>query len=224
MWTSLINNKLFLFLIFITIGIILADEEKCKSIEHCYKCPEQNKCETCEDGYTLNFEQTKCVLLENNNKNSPSGPSKKSSIVSPQKSPVPPQNSPAPSGSAKKSSPVPQQNSPAPSNSNKKSFPAPPLNQPSALAKTSSNNSIKKASNPPVASNNPQPSALDNITNEETKSFSRTICKMIIYLIIAALLIFGLRWLYLKKKKYKLGYYNDDNRNPDENAKAVYIK
>ena len=65
-------SKLFILLLSINLGIIFADFNKCTSIEHCDKCPIQGKCETCEYGYTLNFEQTKCILLqstEDSNKN-----------------------------------------------------------------------------------------------------------------------------------------------------------
>ena len=102
------NIILFIVLLSIHIGIILADDNKC-SIEHCEKCSEETKCETCKEGYTLNFAQTKCLeLIKNSNKQSSSaqnssGVSKNSSAStssgSAKKSPAS-----TSSGSAKKSS------------------------------------------------------------------------------------------------------------------------
>ena len=291
MLTSKINNKLFLFLLLISIGMILADKQKCKSIKHCNICPEKNKCKTCQDGYTLNLDKTKCILQENKNKNATSGSVKKSSISSKQKlpsspkqklpsspkqklpsspqqkppspqqkppspqqkspspqqkspspqqkspspqqkspspqqkSPDPPKKSPTPSNNAPptpKNLPLKPQNPPSPSSYAKKSFPAPPQNKPLVSAKISSNNnSLKKA---PVISKNPQASALNFITNEEQKSFLYLICKMVIYLVVAFLLIIALRWLFLRRKKIKFGYYDDNSGNLEEKAKVVYIK
>ena len=60
------NNKLFLLLLFINVVTIFTQQEKCKAIEHCDLCPDLPKCETCSVGYTLNFYQTKCLLLHDN--------------------------------------------------------------------------------------------------------------------------------------------------------------
>ena len=60
------NNKLFLLLFFINLVTIFTQQEKCKAIEHCDLCPDLPKCETCSVGYTLNFYQTKCLLLHDN--------------------------------------------------------------------------------------------------------------------------------------------------------------
>ncbi len=134
------NNLLFIVLLYIHIGIIFADDNKC-SIEHCEKCSDETKCEKCKEGYTLNFSQTKCLeLLKNSNKQS--GSAQKSSTSSSKTSGSAKQSSNAtPSGSAKKSSNA------TPSGSAKQSSNA----TPSGSAKKSSNatpsGSAKKSSN-----------------------------------------------------------------------------
>ena len=40
-------NKLFILLLYINLGIVLTDEDKCTTIKNCLKCPDQNKCEEC---------------------------------------------------------------------------------------------------------------------------------------------------------------------------------
>ena len=44
-------NNLLILILTINLGIILTDEDKCTSIEHCQKCPNQNKCDECENGF-----------------------------------------------------------------------------------------------------------------------------------------------------------------------------
>ena len=71
-------NKLFMFLLSINIGIILSADDKCTSIDHCLKWTENNKCETCDKGYTLNFDQNKCneLIQPDNRKSTKKGSSK----------------------------------------------------------------------------------------------------------------------------------------------------
>jgi hypothetical protein len=38
------------------------------------------------------------------------------------------------------------------------------------------------------------------------------------------LLVLCARWIYAKKKKSKVGYFYDENGNPEEKAKVVYIQ
>ncbi len=227
MYSSLINNKLLLFLLLINIAIIVAEDQKCESLEHCDKCPDPNKCEKCENGYSLNFEQTKCILVENNDKPSGSGTKSSSAQQNPSSSSgSAKKSSSAPSsGSAKNSSPTPAQNSPPPSGSTKKSSSAPAQNQPSGSAQTSSNNQVNKASNPPVASNKPFSSAFEGKIGEEKNIFSNSLVKMAKYFAICIVVILCLRCIILKvKKNKKEEYFYDDSENPKEKAKTVYIK
>ena len=53
-------NKLFMLLLYINFGIILADEDKCITIKKCKKCPNQITCEECENKYKLNDDHTQC--------------------------------------------------------------------------------------------------------------------------------------------------------------------
>ena len=53
------TNRLFILLLFLKVGIIVSDEDKCSSIEHCAKCP-NSVCEICETGYKLTLEK-KCI-------------------------------------------------------------------------------------------------------------------------------------------------------------------
>jgi hypothetical protein len=57
---SMKYQNLFIILISLNLGIILADDDKCTSIEHCSKCPNNSTCEICETGYKLNYEN-KCI-------------------------------------------------------------------------------------------------------------------------------------------------------------------
>ena len=146
------NNLLFIVLLYIHIGIIFADDNKC-SIEHCEKCSDETKCEKCKEGYTLNFSQTKCLeLLKNSNKQSgsaqksstssskTSGSAKKSSNATPSGSAKKSSNA-TPSGSAKKSSNA------TPSGSAKKSSNATPSGSAKKSSNASPSGSAKKSSN-----------------------------------------------------------------------------
>ena len=239
------NNLLFIVLLYIHIGIIFADDNKC-SIEHCEKCSDETKCEKCKEGYTLNFSQTKCLeLLKNSNKQS--GSAQKSSTSSSKKSSITSSGSAkkssnaTPSGSAKKSSNA------SPSGSAKKSSNATPsgsAKKSSSLAKKSSaskssgsakkssitsgsgkssNASTKKASNAPVASNKAFSSAFEGNLAEET-NYTSLICKIAIYCCVGIVVICVIRWLLSKRKKNKVGYFYDESGNPEEKAKVVYIQ
>ena len=216
-------NKLIVLLLSINLGIIFADENKCSSIEHCERCPDQNKCETCENGYILNTEQTKCILAtsSNNNNQNNSNPSqnssssKKSSIGSAQNTPL---------GSSQKSS---QTTSNLTNNSTSSSVKKSSLSQTNAVqsgsVKDSKHSSVQKASNPPVASNKPVSSAFNNLFKDEETSNKGFIYKIIFGLVAFVVFIFGIRWFINKKKKNKVGYFYDESGN-QEKAKVVYIQ
>ena len=125
---ALLNRykNLIILLLYINIGIILSQEEKCTTITHCKKCPDQNKCEICEDGFKIN-EENKCIEVNNNGQNNPAGSSpKKSSHAYQRNTPAGSQQNP-PAGSQ-----PPQQNPPAGS--------APPQqNQPSGAQQPQQN-------------------------------------------------------------------------------------
>jgi len=226
-------NKLFIFILSINIGIILGSK-KCTSIDNCSKCPEDNKCEKCEKGYTLNFDQTKCLELiqPDNSKSTKSSSSQKSPSASSAK------KSSATASSAKKSSATASSASSA-----KKSSSAAQKSSTSAAKKSSTSSSsakksssvskienkpsgsspIKKASNAPTASNKPFASAFDS--NKDTESSkSSLIVKIIIFLIAGCLIFFCLKWFIAKRKKSRVGYFYDESGNPDEKAKVVYIQ
>ena len=215
-------NKLIVLLIYINFGIIFANENKCSSIEHCEKCPDQSKCETCENGYILNSEQTKCILATSNNNNqnnsnpsNNSSSSKKSSTGSAQNTPSggSQKSSQTSSSSTKKSST---------SSSAQKSSSSQANAVQSGSVKDSKHNSVQKASNAPVASNKPVSSAFNNLFKDEETS-KGFIYKIIFGLVIFVVLICGIRWLINKKKKNKVGYFYDESGN-QERAKVVYIQ
>ena len=206
-------NKLIILLLYINLGIIFADENKCTSIEHCEKCPDKNKCETCENGYTLNTEQTKCILATSNNNNQNNANPSKNSSSSKKSSTGSAKNTP--SGSSKKSSPT-------SSSSAKKSSASQTNAVHSGSAKNSKHSSVKKASNAPVASNNPLSSAFNIFKNEESSN-KGLIYKIIFCLVVIVGLFVGIRWFINKKKKNKVGYFYDESGN-QEKAKVVYIQ
>ena len=239
------NNILFIVLLSIHIGIILADDSKC-SIEHCEKCSDETKCETCKEGYTLNFAQTKCLeLIKNSNKQSSSaqkssgsakkssastssGSAKKSSVSTSSGSAK--KSSSTPSGSSKKSSSANKSSSstqkPSNSSSSKKSSQASPsVSTKKSSATTSSgknsNTSVKKASNAPIASNKAFQSAFEGKLEEE-KSYTSIIIKIAIFCVVCIIIYFCIK--IIKKRKNKVGYFYDESGNPEEKAKVVYIQ
>ena len=239
-------NKLFVFILSINIGIILGSE-KCTSINNCEKCPEDNKCQQCEKGYTLNFDQTKCLELiqPDNSKSSKSGSSQNTPSASgAQKSSASAssaQKSSASASSAKKSSA-----SASSASSAKKSSSAAQKSSGSASSKKSSASSssakksssasksenkpsgsspVKKASNAPTASNKPFASAFDSNKDKDTESSkSSLVVKIIIFLVAGSLIFCFLKWIINKRKKSRVGYFYDESGNPDEKAKVVYIQ
>ena len=245
-------NKLFIFILSINIGIILGNK-KCTSIDNCLKCPEDNKCEECVTGYTLNFDKTKCleVIQPDNSKSTKSSSSKNTpSASSAQKSPASASSakkssasassaqksstsassakksstSASSASSAKKSSSAAQKHSASSKKSSASSSSAKKSSSASkSEKKPSGSNLVKKASNAPIASNKPFASAFDS--NKDTESNkSSLVVKIIIFLVAGCLIFCCIKWLITKGKKNKVGYFYDESGNPDEKAKVVYIQ
>ena len=219
-------QNLFIILISLNLGIILADDDKCTSIEHCSKCPNNSTCEICETGYKLNSEN-KCI---ESNESSQNCTNDTNALV---RNP----------GSSNQQSVDSNKNATTSSNSeNKNSNPLQASNNPvTSNASHASNNPIgsnaSHASNKPVASNAPQASNNQvesskdsNASNNQNSTsvpsifgnltFFKT-CTCIIFIIIFILCI---RWIFLKKKKGKVGYFYDESGYPGEKAKVVYIQ
>ena len=245
------NNILFIVIFSIHIGIILADDNKC-SIEHCQKCSDENKCEICKEGYTLNFGQTKCLeLIKNNNKQSSSaqksspntkkssastssGSAKKSSLGSAKKSstslsPSNKKSSSTPSGSEKKKSSAKKSSSSTQKSSNSSSSKKSSQANPSGPTKKSSVASLGKNSNTSVKKALNAPIASNNAFQsafegklEEEKSYTSIICKVAIFCVAGIIIFFCIK--LLKNKKNKVGYFYDESGNPEEKAKVVYIQ
>ncbi len=72
------KNLFIIYIILINFSFILSDGDKCKTLEHCLKCPQSDKCDECESGFVLNYDHTKCDTKENANYK-PSSSAKKSS-------------------------------------------------------------------------------------------------------------------------------------------------
>ena len=72
------KNLFIIYIILINFSFILSDQDKCKTLEHCLKCPQSDKCDECESGFVLNYDHTKCDTKENVNYK-PSSSAKKSS-------------------------------------------------------------------------------------------------------------------------------------------------
>ena len=151
-------NKLFVFILSINIGIILGSK-KCTSINNCAKCPENNKCQECEKGYTLNFDQTKCLELiqPDNSKSSKSGSS---------------QNTPSASGAQKSSASASSaQKSSASASSAKKSSSSASSAQKSS-ASASSASSAKKSSSAAQKSSDSASSKKSSASSSSAKKSS----------------------------------------------------
>lgn len=196
--------NLFIILISLNLGIILADEEKCTSIEHCSKCPNKSTCEICEIGYILNSDN-KCIESNGSIQNctNETKSSNQQAVVSNQNC-TSSQNSQNNNSTQNNSNSLHASNVPVASNT-------------------------PKASNNPTASNAPQASnALTSNKQSSTfipsvfgnMSFMKT-CTCIVFIIVAILCI---RWVFLKKKKGKVGYFYDESGYPGEKAKVVYIQ
>jgi hypothetical protein len=56
------------------------------------------------------------------------------------------------------------------------------------------------------------------------KKNSKVFLKIFCFIIILTLIALCARWVYIKKKKTKVGYFYDENGNPEEKAKVVYIQ
>ena len=194
---SIIPKKLFItYIILINFSFILSDEDKCKTLEHCLKCPQSDKCDECESGFVLNYDHTKCDTKENANYK-PSSSAKKSS-----------QNQNTPAGSSPKKSSAQNQN--------------PVSSSPKKSSQNNNNSNPPNASNSPQASSKSLLSAF-NITKRLGSDSTNIGIKILIFVIISVIIILCLRWVLRKKKKAKLGYFYDESGNPDEKAKVVII-
>jgi cobalamin biosynthesis Mg chelatase CobN len=236
-------QNLFIILISLNLGIILADDDKCTSIEHCSKCPNNLTCEICETGYKLNYEN-KCIESNENSQNSTNdtnasvrnpGSSNQQSVDSNQNSttslnsenknsnPSHASNNPVASNASHAS------NNPVVSNASHASNNPVTSNAPHA-----SNNPVASnaphASNNPVASNAPRASNAPIDSNKQSSTFAPsifgnlTVVKVCIYIVIIVVFILCIRWIFLKKKKGKVGYFYDESGYPGEKAKVVYIQ
>ena len=204
---SMRYKNLFIILISLNLGIILADDDKCTSIEHCSKCPNNSTCEICETGYKLNYEN-KCIESNESIQNCTNDTN--ASVRNP--------------GSSNQQSVNLNKNSTTSSNSeNKNSNPLHASNNPVA-------SNAPKASNNPVASNAPQASNTPNASNKQSSTFvpsifgNLTFMKACLYIVIIFVFILCIRWIFLNKKKGKVGYFYDESGYPGEKAKVVYIQ
>ena len=179
------KNKLFYLLLFINLITIFADEQKCKVIEHCDLCPDLPKCETCSVGYTLNFEQTKCLLLVENNSRQNISYSQNQTLSSVNNSSLINQQTPA-LGSAKNSSLI---------NGQKSQFGV--------------NQNLNNINKPFSSAFDP------NSKQEIPKSQKGKIFIIVVVLVVAVLVILCIRWLLSSKKKNKGGYFYDETGNQE---------
>ena len=84
-------------------------------------------------------------------------------------------------------------------------------------------NNVPNASNPPQASNK-QFSSVFNPNQNLRKKKSHAIIKIICGIVLIILIAICIRWIYVRKKKVKVGYFYDENGNPEEKAKVVIIQ
>ena len=249
------NIFVFVLLIFIAnIGLVLSQEKECKSIEHCLKCPQSDKCEECEQGFALNTDGNKCETKDNTGSNAAKSSklSSQKSQVSSQKSQASSQKSQASSqksqdssqkeenksnasaSSSKKSSQKEENKSNASSSSKKSSTNANASTSSQKNQNTPSASSTKKSSennnnNLPNASNEPEASNKSlltafHITKRLGPDSTRIGLKILLFVVISVCIILCLRCLFKKKPTKKAGYYYDESGLQDENAKVVYIR
>ena len=236
-------QNLLIILISLNLGIILADDDKCTSIEHCSKCPNNSTCEICEPGYKLNYEN-KCIESNENSQNctNDTNTSVRNPGSSNQQSVDSNKNSTTSSKSENNNSnPSHASNNPVGSNVSHASNNPVASNAPHASnnpvgsnVSHASNNpaasNAPHASNNPVASNAPHASNAPIASDKQSSTFAPSIfghltfMKACIYIVIIVVFILCIRWIFLKKKKGKVGYFYDESGLPGEKAKVVYIQ
>ena len=215
---SMRYKNLFIILISLNLGIILADDDKCTSIEHCSKCPNNSTCEICETGYKLNYEN-KCIESNESSQNCTNETN--SSVLNPS----PSNQQTADSNKNCSNSTNSENNNSTINNSN--SLHA--SNTPVASNTPHASNS-PAASNAPQASNNPVASNAPIASNKQSSTFvpkifgNLTFMKTCTYIVFLVVFILCIRWIFLKKKKGKVGYFYDESGYPGEKAKVVYIQ
>ncbi len=210
-------QNLFIILIFLNLSIILADDDKCTSIEHCSKCPNNSVCEKCETGYKLNSEN-KCIEsnegIQNSTNNANSSAANRGSSN---------QQPTASKESSINNSTLNNSNCTNASNTSVASKASHASNNPVA-------SNAPHASNNPAASNSPKASNAPNSSNKQSSALvpsffgNLTFMKICTCLIFIIVFILCIRWVCLKKKKGKVGYFYDESGYPGEKAKVVYIQ
>jgi hypothetical protein len=211
-------HNLFIILISLNLGIILADDDKCTSIEHCFKCPNNLTCEKCETGYKLNYEN-KCIESNISSQNCTNETN--SSVLNPG-----PSNQQAADSNKNSSTSTNSENNNSTLN-NSNSLHA--SNAPVASNTPHASNS-PAASNAPQASNNPVASNAPIASNKQSSTYvpkifgNLTFMKTCTYIVFLVVFILCIRWIFLKKKKGKVGYFYDESGYPGEKAKVVYIQ
>ena len=215
---SMKYQNLFIILISLNLGIILADDDKCTSIEHCFKCPNNLTCEKCETGYKLNYEN-KCIESNESSQNCTNETN--SSVLNPG-----PSNQQAADSNKNSSTSTNSENNNSTLN-NSNSLHA--SNTPVASNTPHASNS-PAASNAPQASNNPVASNAPIASNKQSSTYvpkifgNLTFMKTCTYIVFLVVFILCIRWIFLKKKKGKVGYFYDESGYPGEKAKVVYIQ
>jgi len=58
------NNFIIALIFIININYISSNKGICTTIEHCLRCPKEDKCLICKFGYRLNKNRTECILRE----------------------------------------------------------------------------------------------------------------------------------------------------------------
>lgn len=215
---SMKYQNLFIILISLNLGIILADDDKCTSIEHCFKCPNNLTCEKCETGYKLNYEN-KCIESNISSQNCTNETN--SSVLN-----LGPSNQQAADSNKNSSTSTNSENNNSTLN-NSNSLHA--SNAPVASNTPHASNS-PAASNAPQASNNPVASNAPIASNKQSSTYvpkifgNLTFMKTCTYIVFLVVFILCIRWIFLKKKKGKVGYFYDESGYPGEKAKVVYIQ
>ena len=221
---SMKYQNLFIILISLNLGIILADDDKCTSIEHCSKCPNNSTCEICETGYKLNYEN-KCIESNETKQNctNDTNASERNPGSSNQHTADSNKNSTNSTNSENNNSTLNNSNSLHASNTPVASNTSHASNNPVA-------SNTPHASNNPVASNAPHASNAPIVSNKQSSTYvprifgNLTFMKVCTYIVFIVVLILCIRWVFLKKKKGKVGYFYDESGLPGEKAKVVYIQ
>ena len=251
---STLKNQIFVFLILIQIQIIFSENDKCYSINHCKKCPNSDKCEQCEIGYTLSSDYRNCLSISISDNNADSlrktSSSSSNSTNSAQKSAPMASNKGLGSFSMNNNNVNPYSSQVNKSLTTANQFPATTSAKNSSL-QVNNLSPVSLGQNNPNPNPNPSPLTpkkdiplMNNLEQPKpiipkpkehplasfrpmpSNTFDNYFSKFPMVLMIILLMILIGMTIYYCRRRYmnKVGYFYDESGMQDEGTRVVYIR